>query len=33
LFAKVTGIVKYEQRGRRERRYIDILPVEEAAAN
>ncbi|HNY25858.1 MAG TPA: 50S ribosomal protein L27 [Candidatus Sumerlaeota bacterium] len=33
LFAKVTGIVKFEQRGRRERRYIDILPVEEVAAN
>lgn len=33
LFAKVTGVVKFEQRGRRERRYIDILPVEEVAAN
>lgn len=33
LFAKVSGVVRYEKRGRRGRRYIDILPVEEASAN
>ncbi len=32
LFAKVTGQVGYATRGRRERRYIDIVPVEELVA-
>ena len=31
IYAKIDGIVKYEQRGKRERRYIDILPLEVAA--
>jgi large subunit ribosomal protein L27 len=31
LYAKIDGVVKYEQRGKRERRYIDILPLEAAA--
>jgi large subunit ribosomal protein L27 len=34
LFAKIDGIVKYDQRGRRERRFIDVLPIEmQASAN
>jgi len=33
LFAKTTGTVQYEQRGRRKRRYIDVLPIEEAPAS
>ena len=32
LFAKVSGVVKYEARGRRQRRYIDIVPQEQAPA-
>ncbi|HBF34192.1 TPA: 50S ribosomal protein L27 [Candidatus Sumerlaeota bacterium] len=31
IYAKIDGIVKYDQRGKRERRYIDILPAEVAA--
>lgn len=27
LFAKIEGIVKYEERGRRGRRFIDIIPL------
>ncbi len=33
LFAKITGIVHYDQRGRRKRRFIDIIPLEEAISN
>lgn len=33
LYAKIAGVVKYEQRGKRERRYIDIIPLEQAAQN
>ena len=33
LFAKITGEVKHEVRGRRKRRYIDIIPVEEASVS
>ena len=32
LFAKIHGIVQFEERGRRARRYIDILPLEQQAA-
>jgi large subunit ribosomal protein L27 len=32
LFAKIGGIVHFEARGRRERRFIDILPLEQTAA-
>lgn len=32
LYAEVTGEVRYDQRGRRQRRYIDILPIEDAPA-
>ena len=31
LFAKISGTVQFEQRGRRERRFIDVIPAEEAA--
>jgi large subunit ribosomal protein L27 len=33
LYAKVPGVVKFEKRGRRNRRYIHILPVEENSSN
>lgn len=33
LFARTHGIVQYETRGRRQRRFIDVLPVEEAGVN
>jgi large subunit ribosomal protein L27 len=35
LYAKVPGIVQYQERGRRKRRFIDILPVSalETSAN
>lgn len=32
IFAKVEGVVRFQQRGQRGRRYIDILPVAEAPA-
>lgn len=32
LFAKIPGTVHFEQRGRRERRFIDIIPAEQAAS-
>ena len=35
LYARIPGIVQYEQRGKRARRFIDIIPVvaEENTAN
>ena len=33
LFAKIPGVVKYDKRGRRQRRFIDIIPFEEASSN
>lgn len=33
LFAKIPGRVVYDQRGRRGRRYIDIVPAEVASGN
>ena len=32
LFAKIPGTVQYEARGRRQRRYIDIVPLAQEAA-
>jgi large subunit ribosomal protein L27 len=33
LFAMQDGVVRFQQRGRRKRRFIDILPLEQAATN
>ena len=33
LYSKVPGTVQFEQRGRRERRFIDVVPAQEAAKN
>ena len=33
LYSRIDGIVHYQQRGRRGRRYIDVLPIEAAVAN
>ncbi|MFW6303150.1 MAG: 50S ribosomal protein L27 [Candidatus Sumerlaeota bacterium] len=33
LFAKASGRVEYNTRGRRQHRFIDVLPLEEAAAS
>jgi len=33
LFAKIPGVVQYEQRGRRNRRYVHIIPVEETTSS
>ena len=32
LYARIPGVVKYEQRGRRQRRFIDIIPATEPVA-
>jgi large subunit ribosomal protein L27 len=32
LFAKASGRVEYNVRGRRQHRFIDVVPLEEAAA-
>ena len=32
IFARVAGTVQFEQRGKRRRRYIDILPLEQESS-
>jgi large subunit ribosomal protein L27 len=32
LYARIPGVVQYEQRGRRQRRFIDIIPAPEESA-
>lgn len=32
IYARVDGLVRFQQRGQRNRRYIDILPVAEDSA-
>ena len=33
LFARMDGVVRFDERGRRQRRFIDVLPVEQTDAN
>jgi large subunit ribosomal protein L27 len=32
IFAKIPGIVRYDQRGRRGRRYVDVIPLDPGEA-